>query len=203
MIVIEAANPQVVYIPTYSPTIVYGAWPYPAYPPAPYYPPGYVAGRAVAFGAGVAVGVAWGYAWGHCDWRHGSLDIDVNRNTNINANINRSRYQADLQTRNTSITNGRGTFQHDATHRQGVAYRDQKTASQFGRVSTTDAAKARESFRGRAGAGPQELSRAAGVADRSSGVANRPSGVAGTAGASQRSSTPNRQNAFSGAPIQL
>ena len=32
-IVIEPANPQTVYVPTYNPTVVYGAWWYPAYPP--------------------------------------------------------------------------------------------------------------------------------------------------------------------------
>ena len=48
VIIIEPANPQVVYVPTYNPTVVYGAWPYPAYPPTPYYPPGYVA-RCGAF----------------------------------------------------------------------------------------------------------------------------------------------------------
>ena len=32
--------PQVVYVPTYNPTVVYGAWPYPAYPPYAYYPTG-------------------------------------------------------------------------------------------------------------------------------------------------------------------
>ena len=90
VIVIQPANPQVVYIPTYSPTVYYATWPYPAYPPAPYYPPGYVAGRAVAFGAGVALGAAWGHAWGHSDWHGGSVDIDVNRNANFNSNINRS-----------------------------------------------------------------------------------------------------------------
>jgi hypothetical protein len=36
VIKIEPANPQVVYVPTYNPTVVYGAWPYPAYPPAYY-----------------------------------------------------------------------------------------------------------------------------------------------------------------------
>ena len=30
---IEPASPQVVYVPTYNPTVVYGVWPYPAYPP--------------------------------------------------------------------------------------------------------------------------------------------------------------------------
>lgn len=37
-IVIQPANPQVVYVPTYNPTAVYGGWPYPAYPPYAYYP---------------------------------------------------------------------------------------------------------------------------------------------------------------------
>jgi len=35
-IIIEPASTQVVYVPTYNPTVVYGAWPYPAYPPTPY-----------------------------------------------------------------------------------------------------------------------------------------------------------------------
>ena len=33
IIKIEPANPQVVYVPAYNPTVVYGTWPYPAYPP--------------------------------------------------------------------------------------------------------------------------------------------------------------------------
>ena len=39
VIVIEQSNPQVVYVPSYNPTYVYGAWGYP-YPPI-YYPPYY------------------------------------------------------------------------------------------------------------------------------------------------------------------
>ena len=38
VIVIEPAQPSVVYVPAYNPAVVYGAWPYPAYPPY-YYPP--------------------------------------------------------------------------------------------------------------------------------------------------------------------
>ena len=37
-IVIEPANPELLYVPYYNPTWAYGQWPYPAYPP-PYYPP--------------------------------------------------------------------------------------------------------------------------------------------------------------------
>jgi len=126
VIKIEPTNPQVVYVPTYSPTVVYGAWPYPAYPPYAYYPPGYVAATAAfSFTAGVALGAAWGYAWGGCNWHGGDVDININRNTNFNTNINRQRYQANFQARGQSV---QGAWQHDATHRKGVAYRDQGTA---------------------------------------------------------------------------
>jgi hypothetical protein len=61
---IEPANPQVVYVPTYNPTVVYGAWPYPAYPPYAYYPPGFVAATSIfSFGVGVAVGSALSQTW--------------------------------------------------------------------------------------------------------------------------------------------
>jgi hypothetical protein len=78
---IEAANPQVVCAPTYNPTVVYGAWPYPAYPPYTYYPPGYVAATSLfSFGVGVAVGSA---LWGDCNWGHGDVDINVNNYNNL------------------------------------------------------------------------------------------------------------------------
>jgi hypothetical protein len=94
VIIIESPSPEVVYVPSYNPTVVYGAWAYPAYPPAPYYPPGY---GAAAFVTGVAVGAAWGYAWGHSNWNNGSVNVNVNQNTNINSNINRSQYQQKYQ----------------------------------------------------------------------------------------------------------
>ena len=94
VIIIESASPQVVYVPSYNPTVVYGAWAYPSYPPAPYYPPGY---GAAAFVTGVAVGAAWGYAWGHSNWNNGSVNVNVNQNANINSNINRAQYQQKYQ----------------------------------------------------------------------------------------------------------
>jgi hypothetical protein len=90
VIVIEPAKPDIVYVPVYNPTVVYGAWPYPATPPI-YYPPppGYVVGSALAaglaFGAGVAITAAlWGWArpnWGCC-WAgyRGSGNINININ---------------------------------------------------------------------------------------------------------------------------
>lgn len=83
-VVIQPANPQVVYVPTYNPTVVYGGWPYPAYPPVSYYPPGYVAGTALlSFGVGMAVGAA---LWGGCHWGSGSITVNNNTFNNFNRN---------------------------------------------------------------------------------------------------------------------
>ena len=89
-IVIEPAQPNVVYVPAYNPTVVYGAWPYPAYPPV-YLPPppGYYVGSALvaglAFGAGVAITAGlWG--WARPNWGGGYVNVNVNRYNNINVN---------------------------------------------------------------------------------------------------------------------
>jgi hypothetical protein len=185
IIKIEPASPQVVYVPSYNPTVVYGAWPYPTYPPYSYYPPGYVATSMFAFGAGVAMGAAWGYAWGNSNWRGGDVDIDVNRNTNINNNINRSNYRQNV------AANGKGNWQHNAEHRKGVAYRDQGTAQKFNRASTSEAVKSREDFRGRTDGGRQDLARG-GAGDRA-GAGDR--GGAGQLGGGNRPATADRGGA--------
>jgi hypothetical protein len=188
-IIIEPASPQVVYVPTYNPAVVYGAWWYPSYPPYYYYPPGYVAGAALfSFGVGVAIGAAWGYAWGGCNWGRGNVDINVNRNTNINTNINRSKYQNKV----TTGQGGRGEWKHNPEHRKGVSYRDQGTAQKFDRGASRDV-QSREAFRGRAEAGRQDIARgdADQFRDRSGGgrqesTARRDTGSMGGGGAQQR-----------------
>jgi len=81
-IVIEPANPQVVYVPQYDPATIYGY---------PYVTPGYSAGDVAAagvigFGAGIAVGAlmdgggccGWGWgAWG-CNWHGGAVVYNHN-----------------------------------------------------------------------------------------------------------------------------
>src|ERR1044072_226103 len=101
IIKIEPANPQVVYVPTYNPTVVYGAWPYPAYPPYAYYPPAYTPGAALfTFGVGMAVGAA---LWGNCNWGGGDVNIDTSNYNSFNR---------------TNIKNG--NWQHQVDHRKGV-----------------------------------------------------------------------------------
>ncbi|HEX7787953.1 MAG TPA: DUF3300 domain-containing protein, partial [Methylomirabilota bacterium] len=149
VITIAPTNPQVVYVPTYNPTVVYGAWPYPAYPPYSYYPPGYVAGAAFfSFAAGVAVG---GALWGNCNWGGGDVDIDVNKNSNFTKNVNRTDVAAKRTERQTNRQNQ--SWQHNPEHRKGAQYRDPATQQKFNRGGDRQAAQARESFRGREGGG--------------------------------------------------
>jgi hypothetical protein len=94
IIIIEPADPQVIYVPQYNPTtvVVYSAAPYYyGYYPTPYpsyyypYPPG------AAFAAGVIWGAAIGAIWsgGRYGANYGGGSININRNTNINTgNIN-------------------------------------------------------------------------------------------------------------------
>src|SRR5215831_7898732 len=68
VIVIEPAQADTVYVPSYDPGAVYGDWPYASYPP--YYaapPTGYYFGTALATGLAFAAGAAvvgglWGWA---------------------------------------------------------------------------------------------------------------------------------------------
>jgi len=174
VIKIEPATPQTIYVPTYDPTVVYGAWYYPAYPP--YYWPPYPAYYGYYPGAAFASGIAWGVGFavagaifGNCNWGGGDVNIDIDRATNIDRNFDRNKAQ-----------NG-NRWQHDASHRQGVAYRDNATREKFGR--NVPGADNRAEFRGRdGGAGDR-----AGVADRA--------GTADRAGVADRSAATNRAGA--------
>jgi hypothetical protein len=171
VIVIKPADPQVIYVPSYSTTVVYGAWPYPAYPPYYYYPPPPPAYPAYHFAAGVAVGAAWGYAWGNSNWHGGDVDIDVNRNTNINNNIDRSKYQ------NKVNPNNKGSWQHNPEHRKGAAYRDGATAKQYGQSPSRSQEGRRDASRGYGNAGGSAANRpSAGTMDKGAGgMGSRPS----------------------------
>jgi hypothetical protein len=130
-VVIEPADPQVIYVPAYDPGVVYGDWPYPSYPPYSWYPPGYVASNVISFGLGVAAGAA---IWGGWNW------------ANRQININPLRYNSFNRT-NISNTN----WQHNVAHRKGVPYNNANVAQRFGQKAGTGAS--REAFRGRAEAG--------------------------------------------------
>ncbi|SPD56795.1 conserved exported protein of unknown function (plasmid) [Cupriavidus taiwanensis] len=145
---IEPANPEVIYVPAYNPTVVYGAWSYPSYPPY-YWPPypAYYPGAALMTGFAWGVGLAAaGAIFGNCNWGGGDVNINVNKAANIDRNFDRTKVQ------------GGGKWQHDASHRKGVSYRDNATSERFGGRDAA-AANRRNEFRGREG----------GVSDRMAG----------------------------------
>src|SRR6476660_3620199 len=121
VIVIEQASPQVVYVPSYNPTVVYGAPVYP-YPPIAYPPPGYyAAGMAISFGVGMAMGAAWGGGWGYNNnWNGGNNNININRNNTYVNNSNRQNVQGGNR--------GGNTWQHNPQHRGGAPYSNRSTA---------------------------------------------------------------------------
>ncbi|TWI00003.1 uncharacterized protein DUF3300 [Luteimonas cucumeris] len=133
-IVIQPADPEVVYVPSYNPTTVYGTWAYPSYPPA-YYPPppGYYAGNALVSGLAFGVGVAiTDSLWGGFDWNDDDIDINVNRYNNINVNR-----QIDVN---------QNTWRHNPANRDGVPYRDR--ANREFNSRRLDGADQRAAFRG-------------------------------------------------------
>ena len=176
VIKIEPTNPEVVYVPVYNPTVVYGPWPYPMYPPYYYYPPAYAGGVFFAFSVGIVIGSAW---WGGCHWGGGNVYINHYNYNNFNK---------------TNISGG--DWQHRPEHRKGVEYRDQGSREKYG--GQRPGADTREAYRGRDGAGPSTADRqrdAAGARDRGTapGTADR----AGTreAGPAQRDAAGARDRA--------
>jgi uncharacterized membrane protein YgcG len=143
VIEVQPANPQVIYVPTYNPTVVYGPPVYP-YPPV-YYPPppstgAIIATAAISFGVGVAMGAFWGgccggYGWGWgCGWGgHNTVIVNNNfynrygyRNVNINRNVNVGNVNIGNR------VNAGNTWQHNPRHRGAVPYASRDTAQRFG-----------------------------------------------------------------------
>lgn len=132
VIVIEQANPEVLYVPSYNPTVVYGAPVYP-YPPIYYPPPGYyAAGMAISFGIGMAIGAAWngGWGWG-CGWG-GNNNITINNNNNFINNSNRQNFNSNRQNLNGNRSGRNNSWQHNPQHRGGAPYSNRATANKYG-----------------------------------------------------------------------
>ncbi|MCX5833271.1 MAG: DUF3300 domain-containing protein, partial [Deltaproteobacteria bacterium] len=143
IIIVQPANPQVVYVPVYNPSVVYGGWRYPAYPPVVVYPSGAViAAGIITFGIGIAVASAWNHWWGYWDWGHRDVYVNVNRNVNINRTTV-------IHTREIQTT----SWRHDPGHRKGVAYRDPGTREKFAPTNRQGVDNRRD-FRGYDQTGP-------------------------------------------------
>ena len=127
VIIIESPQPDVIYIPSYNPTVVYGSWWY-ASPPYYIYPPAYVYPSGISFITGVAVGAA---IWGGFNWRRYDVNINVNRYNRYNR---------------TTINNG--SWHYNPNHRRGVDYRGDYNSRPHSSYPDNRVNQPHEGFRG-------------------------------------------------------
>jgi hypothetical protein len=158
VVVIEQAKPEVIYVPSYNPTVVYGPPVYP-YPPIVYPSTGaVVAGMAISFGVGIAMGAAWGGGWGyHSGWgSNNNITINNNNNfvnhNNVNGgnrnNINGgNRNNINGGNRNNVNNGNRGgnsNWQHNPQHRGGAPYSNKAAATKYGGSARGDSMSSRQ-----------------------------------------------------------
>jgi len=161
-VIIEPTQPSVIYVPAYNPTIVYGAWAYPSYPPV-YYPgvmswyPGQAMVNGLMWGAGVA---AAGAIFGGFNWNNRDVNINVNNYNRIGRNNNFYSGQ------------GNNTWKHNPQHRGAVAYRDNGSRQRYSSRDAS-AATARNELRGHAPTPARQLDQNRAAPQRDA-VQNRP-----------------------------
>jgi uncharacterized membrane protein YgcG len=215
VVVIQQASPEVVYVPSYNPTVVWGAPPYP-YPPVYDPPPGYYAGAAIGFGVGVAIGAAWGgggWGWG-CGWGHNDVNVNVNnnfvRNSNINTgNINTGNINTgNINTGNINTGNinrgninninnrpaggGNNKWQHNPQHRGGAPYSNKATATKYGGSARGDSMASRQA------AARQNSSQLGGGGRAQAGTSDRGGGGRAQAGSMDRGGSGGRGSSGGG-----
>lgn len=109
VIAIEPPAPGVVYVPYYSPLVVYGPWWWPHYPPVFWAPPphyAFVTHRPVfAWSSGIVISA--GFFFGHFDWPHRHVQVvHVHHHHTVARPVH-----AHTQ------------WRHDPAHRRGVPFR--------------------------------------------------------------------------------
>jgi hypothetical protein len=139
-ITIEPPSSEIVYFPVCDPSLVYGAWPYPAYP-ADYFPEFFDGATVGAFGCGwfgaPIIEPLWG--WRHWNWRQHRIDIDRDKFAALNG------HRPPI---------GDAVWRHDPSHRHGVPYRDPNLRARFAGITASP--EGRRAFRGYpTGATPQ------------------------------------------------
>ena len=117
-IYIAPTDPDELYVPYYDPSVVYGGWDYPDYPPYYWPPPAYIGvgilATGLAFGTGYALGrwASGGNRWGG-GFNWSGNNINVNRSASVN-NV------------------GGNNWTHNPAHRGSVGYSNPGVAAKFG-----------------------------------------------------------------------
>lgn len=138
-IIIQPTDPQVVYVPNYNPSTVYGTWPNTGYPPT-YLPPppGQQFTDSLVRGFGYSLGVATTYAlfssinWHDDDdyYHHGNDHYDGNYRSNNNINVNVNNFNR-ISGDRLPMNGGAVAWQHNPAYRAGVPYQSKAVAERY------------------------------------------------------------------------
>lgn len=115
-IVIQPANPEVVYVPTYNPEYIWGP------PVYGYYPSLYYPRFGFGFGSGIYIGGFYGgLGWGGWGWGPSWFDYAVFQNDYFFNHYGYGRYGYN-RFRGGGAWGGRSVWAHNPGHRLGVPY---------------------------------------------------------------------------------
>ncbi|QIR16115.1 DUF3300 domain-containing protein [Shewanella aestuarii] len=119
-IIIEPAQPEVIYVPYYDPRVVYGTWRWHAYPPVYWYtrPVLYGYHRPIYWGPRVHIG--FNFFFGAVNWSSHRIVV-----------INHRHSHYYKPARKIAYSNGAQRWKHKPTHRHGVAYRYSKVSKRY------------------------------------------------------------------------
>ena len=134
-VIVEPANPGIVYVPAYDPWVVYG------YPIAPWpfwypYPGIWFGGPYLSFGVGFGIGFfgGFGWGWGHwgCDWHGGYTIYNHNRYYSRSTTFyNRNNYYRGGGERGVATNVQRGLAGNRGEGERGGAYNRPAPARPF------------------------------------------------------------------------
>jgi hypothetical protein len=127
-IVLEPAEPDVIYVPYYDSNVVYGAWWWPAYPPVYWAPwPGYYTGPVFAWGVGIIVTTH--FFFGDFDWDRHRVRVINTRNFYYKPG---KHIEKGTKLPANAIPR---VWQHNPYHRRGEPFKNEELRHQYGRKS--------------------------------------------------------------------
>ncbi|MFN7997551.1 MAG: DUF3300 domain-containing protein [Bryobacteraceae bacterium] len=129
VVVIEPANPEVVYVPAYNPEYIWGPPVYGYYYPDLYYP---AIGFGFGFGHGIYIGGFWGgLGWGGWGWRPNWFRCSVYENRYFFDHYHYRGYGGGF--------GANRIWAHDPVHRAGVPYSNRALMGRYDSISRAHA----------------------------------------------------------------
>lgn len=149
---IRPYDPGIVYVPYYSPTVVFQGWHFPHW----HYPrfflphPGW---GALAFHSGVH----WGHhLFGHPNWHNQGIDIDIDIHNKFVNKTSKTVNKFEINNYGSKGGGGKAKFKHNPEHRRGVNYKSTQVAERFG-ADASSTRVSRDRARGRTSRDANEL----------------------------------------------